>query len=130
MKKYIKYLITTLIGLIFIVIVILAKGIFSQQNAKDVMHILTDATFASGALIFCFGILVVASNGGTFDMLSYGMISFISMFKKDVNKRKYKTFYDYRQTKQASPKPYLYLIIVGAGYILISLIFLLLYYKY
>lgn len=130
MKKYVKYLITAAIGLAIAFLIICLKGTFTKDNAKDVMHILTDAFFVAGVLISGYGILVIASNGGTFDMFAYGFISIFQFFKKDYKKRKYKDFYEYRKTKQASPRPFFYLVIVGLFYIAISMIFLILYYKF
>ena len=104
---------------------------FSWQDATDLlvrMHILTDATFVSGVLIFSVGVLVVASNGGAFEMLVYGVRRFISLFQKDVNKIKFKTFYDYHVYKSSEPRhSFAYLLVVGAAFIAISGIFLAIY---
>lgn len=127
MKQIYKYLITFLVGLLFAVIIMLTKSIFFQDNVKDVMHILTDAFFVPGVIICGFGLLVVASNGGTFDILSYGLISFFNLFRKDINKRKYKTFYDYRVAHHEKPKGFWYLVFVGLFYICLSLLFLYIY---
>jgi len=65
MKKLKSYIITSVISLLCIFFIIWSKGIFNKTETKDVMLILTDAFFAVGAVVAGFGLLVVASNGGT-----------------------------------------------------------------
>ena len=93
------------------------------------MHILCDAFFVPGVVILGFGLLVIASNGGTFDMLVFGTKKFINLFRKDVSKRMHETFYDYRTAKSENKGEFLYLIIIGLIFIVISMIFLALYYE-
>ena len=53
---------------------------------------------------------------------------FFSMFKKNPREVKYETLYDYKVAKAEKPKAhFLYLIIVGGAFILISIIFLILW---
>ncbi len=130
MKKARKYIITITIGLIIAFLIMVLKSIFKQDNARDVMHILTDAFFVSGVLITGYGLLVVSSNGGTFDMLVYGVSKFFNMFRKDMKKEKYKSFYEYRLVKAEEGKnEFWYLVFIGVGFIVVSLIFLAFYYE-
>lgn len=92
------------------------------------MFILTNATFFTGVLALAFGLLIFAANGGVFEMLVYGIRRFISLFQRDVNKVRFKTFYDYHMYKTGQPKkPYLYLVFVGLFFLGLSAIFLVLY---
>ena len=127
MKKYTGHIVTAIIGLAIAVAIMVGKDIFAANSLKAAMHILVDAFFVPGILLACFGLLVFSSNEGTFDMLSYGMSSFINLFRKDMKKMKHKTFYDYRMAKHATSKPFLYIIFVGLFYIGISLICLAIY---
>ena len=128
MKKIKGYLITFGIGLILALLIVLFKDIFHAENAKKVFHILSDAFFVPGVLIAGFGLLVLASNGGTFDMLTYGIIRFFTFFKKDL-RVKHKTFYEYRTAQQENPRKFLYLVLTGLAFIVLSVIFLLIYLK-
>lgn len=129
MKKIIlRYSITFGIGLIAAFLIMISKSIFSQESSRDVFRILTDAFFVPGVVICGYGLLVMASNGGTFDMLTYGIKRFFSLFQRDINKVKHKTFYEYRMAKQENKNPFWYLVIVGLVLIGISMIFLILYY--
>lgn len=127
-KTILRYSITFSIGLIASFLIMLSKSIFSQESSKEVYKILTDAFFVSGVVICGYGLLVMASNGGTFDMLTYGVKRFFSLFQKDISKIKHKTFYEYRMAKQEKKNPFWYLVIVGLVLIGISMIFLILYY--
>lgn len=128
MKRYLNYIITLLIGLIFAFLICVFKNIFTQTSVNEVMHILVDAFFAPGVVLMCFGLLIVSTNGGTFDMLGYGVIMFISLFNKGTE-RKYKTFYDYRESKKEKKRSFGYLLVVGVFLTIISLIFLIFWYK-
>lgn len=127
-KKILEYSITTVIGLAFVSLIIFSKNIVNAET-QEVFKILTDAFFAVGVVISCMGLLVVSYNGGTFDMLGYGMIKLVNVFKKDVTKLKYKTFYDYHQAKHEEPMSFWYMIIIGLAFIGISLLFLVFYYN-
>ena len=128
MKKYLRYLITFIIGLVFAFIICLFKNIFFQTSANKILKILVDAFFASGTIILGFGLLVVATNGGTFDMLAYGAIMFVSLFRRGTQ-RKYKTFYDYHEAQKDRRYSFAYLLIAGGILISISLILLIFWYK-
>ena len=130
-KKILEYSITFFVCALLSFILLIVKGVFNNPPIKDLMHYFVDAIFVSGVLCLAFGVLVLASNGGAFDMIVYGMIRFFSLFKKDYNKIKYKTYYDYHIAKAERPKAeFLYLIIVGGLYIIVSLVFLYFWYQY
>lgn len=124
MKIIYKYLITGGIGLLIAFAVAVSKNIFFAKELVDVIEILIDSFFVPGILLFCFGLLVLATNGGTFDMLAYGMARFISLFKKEPNDVKFKTFHEYTLAKHEENRPFGYLVIVGLIFIIISIIFI------
>ena len=124
MKTIYKYLITGGIGLLIAFAVAVSKNIFFANELVDVIEILIDSFFVPGILLFCFGLLVLATNGGTFDMLTYGMARFISLFRKDHNDVKFKTFHEYTLAKHEENRPFGYLVIVGLIFIIISIIFI------
>ena len=127
MKNIIKYIVTVTIGLVISSLIMFSNDIFNQESKTEAMKILTNSYFVPGVLILGFGLLVVASNGGTFDMLIYGTRKFFDLFRKPHNRRITETFYEYRKTKQESPMEFLFMIFVGLGFIVVSLIFLILY---
>ena len=139
----IRYVICASACLILSFIYCAATGIFSpwqqvvnqtgwniNSELTKVMFILSNATFIVGMVCAGFGLLVVASNGGAFEMFVYGMRRFISIFQKDVNKIRFKTFYDYHIYKSSEPKKsFWYFIIIGVFFIALSGIFLAVYMK-
>ena len=99
------------------------------NEAQKNYFLLTNAFFGSGVIFAGIGLLIVASNGGLFRMLVYGTRRFISLFQKDHNKIRFKTFYDYQVYCDGKPKSsFAFLLLVGLLYIGVSMIFLALYY--
>lgn len=99
-----------------------------DSELTKVMFVFTNGTFAVGTLATCFGLLVMAANGGAFEMLNYGIRRFISLFQKDINKIKFKTFYDYHVYNSSKPKtPFLFLVFVGLFFLALSAFFLIIY---
>lgn len=131
MSNFLKYLITSLVGLSIATIIIFSKGILTVETTTQVMAILCDAFFAPGVIFVCFGLIVVASNGGAFDMLSYGVSLIFVLLKKNIKERKYKDFYEYSQAKKEKRKgksSIAFILIVGLIMVAISMIFLAFYY--
>lgn len=129
MRAIKKYLITLLIGFAAVALIIWSKDIFSQSAPVDVFHILCDAFFAVGFLIFAAGLLVFSSNEGTFDMLVYGVKTFVDMFRKN-SLRKYDTFYDYRASRADKKIQFGFLLICGLLFLAISMVMYYFYCQY
>ena len=126
--KLLQYGITTLVVGIFSLVIMWMKDLFVQTDSQEILKILTDSFFAPGIIAVCAGLLVVASNGGTFYIFSYGLSSFANLFKKDRTKMRYKTFYDYKKAMEGQEKkPYGFILIVGLVYVAISMIFMIMW---
>ena len=129
MKQAKKYLITAGVGLAFVALIIWSKDIFSQTAAVDVFHILCDAFCVVGVVLTSAGLLVFSSNEGTFDILVYGMNSFLDMFRRKSTK-KYETFYDYRESRADKKIKFGFMVITGLCFLAISIAMLWLYHRY
>jgi len=129
MKKVLNYVIPFLICAIITVVILAGKGSFTKSGSP-LMVDLCDAFFVPGILMFGFGVLVFATNGGTFDMLAFGIRKLFDLFKRDLTKVKYRTFYDYRAAQREKKRSFLNFIFVGLGFIIVSVIFLILYSRY
>lgn len=105
-----------------------SRGSF-VKSGKDLIRDLCDAFTVPGAVMLCFGILVFATNGGTFDMLAFGVRKFFDLFRKDLTKVKYRTFYDYRQAQKEKKRSFLNFVVVGAAFLLVGIVFLIVYYR-
>ena len=126
--KLLQYGITTFVVAACSLLIMITQGLFTETNQQTIMKILTDAFFAPGIIAVCFGLLIVASNGGTFYIFSYGISSFMNLFKKDRSKMRYKTYYDYKEAMKDQKKPYGFILIVGLVFVAISMIFMIIYF--
>ena len=80
--------------------------------------------------IGCIGLLVFVSDRGAFDMLRYAVIMLVNKFRRDINKRKYKDFNEYREMRSGKEnKPIAFMLVVGLAYIAGAVAFLIAYYN-
>jgi len=94
------------------------------------MFILTNASFTVGVISAGIGLLVFAANGGAFEFIAYGFRRFFSLFQRDPTRVRFRTYADYHAYRNEQPDhPFLFLIIVGALFIGLSMIFLAVYYN-
>lgn len=129
MKKVLKYLIPVLVCAVIVILILVGFKSFAKSG-KALIQDLCDAFSVSGIVMLGFGLLVFATNGGTFDMLAFGVIKLFDLFKKDLTKVKYRTFYDYRQAQKEKNRSFLHLVLIGLGFLLVGVAFLLVYYYY
>ena len=129
MRSVKKYLITAVVGLLLVGAIVWSKDLFAQTAPVAVFHILCDAFFAVGVVIFAAGVLVFSSNEGTFDIFVYGVSSFVDIFRKK-SQKKYNTFYDYRESREDLKLPFGFLMLTGAVFIAVSLVMLYFYNLY
>ena len=139
--KILQYVITFGACLLLCFIYVAIAGIFKDwqtvvndtgwkitNEQSKAFFLLSNATFVIGVVCACSGLLVLAANGGAFEMFAYGIRKFITLFKKDPAKVRFKTFYDYHVYRSEQPKQsYFFLILVGFLYIGISVIFVFVY---
>ena len=119
-RWWLPYLITTVTLAVLTVLVAWLRGVFSETDKKELLGLLCDAFSVPGILAVCFGLLIVASNGGAFDMLAYGVRSIFRLLKRDPVDRKYGGFYEYRKSRQEKKRSFWYLVIVGGVFLLIG----------
>ena len=129
LKRALPYIITSIVGIIIFIIIICSKKIWNEDETYAVMHILSDACFVPGVLLAGVGLIIFASNGGVFDMLGYAVIRIFDMLKRDPRNKKYKDFYEYREAKKDRKRGMAFMLIVGAVFILLAVIFLIVYYQ-
>lgn len=129
MKKVLKYLIPFFVCAIAVILILASRGAFAKSG-RPLMTDLCDAFFVPGIIMAGFGLLIFATNGGAFDMLAFGVRKLFDLFKKDLTKVKYRTFYDYREAQKEKKRSFLNLVIVGVGFLLASMVFLIVYEYY
>lgn len=126
MKKVLSYLLPSLLCALVAVLILVSRESFNASGITLILD-LCDAFAVPGIVMLCFGLLVWATNGGVFNMLAFGVIKLIDLFKKDLTKVKYRTYYDYQKSKSENKRPVLSYLIVGTIFTLIAVIFLILY---
>ena len=129
LKKALPYIISGIVGIAVFITVICVKQIWNAENAKVVMQVLSDGCFVPGVLLAGVGLIIFASNGGAFDMLAYAVIRFFDLFRRDVRNKKYKDYYEYREAKKEKKRSMGFMLIVGAIFIALAVIFLIVYYQ-
>lgn len=132
-KKIILYSISFVIAIALVLLVCGLRGILTEQKDKATVIIaLCDAFFAAGALFLCFGGLSWASEQGAFDGLGYSVSSLFNLrkpAKKGTEWKPKETYEEYVERKHSpdKKKPKLFLIIVGAIFLLVAIIFFIIY---
>lgn len=122
-KKWLSYIIASIVGLAIFVAIICRFEIWNAAGIKYVMQILTDACFVPGVLLAGVGLIIFASNGGAFDMLAFAVIRIFDLFKKDCKNSKYKDFYEYHEAKKDVKRPMAFMLIIGTIFIILAVIF-------
>ncbi len=128
-KKIIEYAITFGVCAILTFAYIAIGGIFSPADIKEALKILINGFFSIGIICLCFGLLVICSNNGAYDLIVYGVVRFFSLFSKNQNRIKYHTYFDYHLAKQAEEdRSFSYFLVVGGFFIFVSLVILIFWY--
>ena len=131
-KKLLQYGITTVIGALIALWYMKIEGFFEIVNSatnqtKEILNILCSAFFIPGALFLLTGALLWISTTGFFDSFGYAFKMTAHMFLP-FRKTERKSFYDYKMEKEEkrASVPH-FVLIVGAAFILVSVVFLILW---
>lgn len=128
LKITLEYVITFFACALLTFAYVAASGIFKDIEYLERIKILANGFFVIGILCMCFGFMVMLTNAGTFDMIGYGIVRFFSLFKKDPNDVKYKTFYDYKVARaEQQHESKWFMVLIGILYILISVVFVVIW---
>lgn len=95
-------------------------------------RLLTDAATFPGVFLILVYLLVKLSNGGAFDAISYSLqLVFYTVFFRSLRETKLpRSYTEYRLLKQGKKRAgFSYLLIVGGIFLLITVVFLILYYQ-
>lgn len=123
-----KYLICFGIMAVITVIIMVSFGFFEEKSLSVKYTILSDAFSVPGMVMLLVGALIWISTTGFFDALAYGVgIIFkgFTLFKKG---ERFERYYEYKVRKaEKRTKGYGFILISGAIYLLIGVIFILLF---
>ncbi len=126
-----SYFATATVFLAVAVGYLITSGVFSQESAKEVFALLSNAFFIPGVLFFGIGGLSWCAYEGTFDMISYSFTRYgIHNLIPGMQKDKPEEFYEYKQEKEEKRGKKGWLkdaLIVGLIGIVVSVVFLVVY---
>lgn len=116
-------------GVIIWVLMAISKGLFVSDTAKDCIRHVSDCFAVPGILLSCIAAMSWAGSQGAFDMLGYGTKSFLGLFSKSIRAELPKSYYDYKKQADNKGRKWLVkLLIVGVGFIMISIVFDIVYF--
>ena len=125
MKTIYKYLITFGVGFGLALWVMVSKGVFDEERLFMIYQIIAEGLSVPAVLMLGFGGLIFVSNEGNFDSLSYGLTTFFDLFRKE-KRNKFKTFYDYRESKKDQKLGFGFLLVCGLLFVALVAVFHLL----
>lgn len=119
------YVITFIVGAFMAFGVLMMDNAFSADTLLiDRIRFFSDAFFIPGVLIFCIGMMIFVAGKGSLDGLTYSL----QFLKREIFLRqKMETFADYKARKAEKKTPYGFLLLAGAAYLLLGLLFAVIY---
>lgn len=129
LKSALRYIIAALVGAAIVLAVIFFKQIGQAQSTRAIFKILSDAFLASGLILTLSGAFVWIVGQGTFSGLGYAFSRiFVALHDKQYREEHKETYLEYGERKAAKKKPFLFLIITGAAYLVPAITFTILFY--
>ena len=122
-----KVLITTGIGLVLAFGLSALQGVFSAEDLKDTMRILSDGFFVVGMLILAYGGLVWTSNGGVWDGLVYSAKTVFGRSLKKNWEQEKQSFAEYREEREKKATSPAVPLLSGLVILVIAVVFLAVY---
>ena len=125
-NKRLKYIKTGVFMLLAIALCVWLEDPFSAETPVELIGILCDCFTVPGVIFLGIGALTWVAHQGGFDSFGY-MFSNFSLHNLWVTKqkKKYETFYDYKQAKDEKGRPWLtHFAVLGACSLGIGLILL------
>ncbi len=120
-KHFLIFLITGLLSAAMVVY-------YRWNPEKHLFHQLCDGAFVAGVVLVGIGGLKFARNGGTFDMMVWGLDSVIrTTFPWMLKERQDADFVAYAERKRESRQSAKPELLAGAFYLALSVIFLVIY---
>ena len=121
-----KLLISFGVCAVITIAVLLIKGVFSAETTKDTVMILSDAFFLGGTMLLVVAGLVWASDNGVSDGIGYSFSKLFNLRKKDYEEHK-ESYSEYKERKHGKKSSVIEFLISGAGFVVISVIFFVIY---
>lgn len=124
----IHYAISIVIEIALLFTFFAINDLFNKTDLVAIYKILSDSFGIVGIIALCVGLLIALGNQGAFNFLSFSALKVASKF---VPKMKITTmsYGDYISEKSKGKVQFLYLLITGGVLIVVSFVFLFLFYS-
>ncbi len=123
-NKLWSYLITFALAIALFFIIASILGLFSATSYDQIIMIICDSLFIPGVALASFGLIVVISNEGIFDIITYGFKNLVLFLPIRLGKEKRERYYDYAERKKRMRKEHKrnvwFLFIVGVIFIALA----------
>ena len=124
-----KYLVTVGVGALMAYFYVAMRD-FAGSSTMERYRMLCDAFTIPGIILLAVGALVALSNEGVFYGLTYALTYFVRTLFPFGGRREQEKYYDYVERKRENRTTgYGFLFIVGAAFMAIALVFLILFYS-
>lgn len=125
-----KYGITALIGALMVFIVMRNYGYADAATQVDKVLILSNAFTIPGVILIMVGFLVMASNEGAFNGISYAMSYAVRMLIPGGGAAKQEKYGDYVMRRREKEKAKVgFIFLVGLVYLVVAIVFTVLFYQ-
>jgi hypothetical protein len=130
-RLLLQYSIAFLIGAAITALAAWGYGAYTSDELYEVMGALCSAFFASGIILAGAGLLVWIANQGQFYFLEYAALTIASKFNHNmkVASESYGDYVDYK-VKTGKKTPWLFLLCTGLFFLVVSGVFLGLYFGF
>ena len=123
-----RYLIAIAAELVMAVIVGVVREIWKAEGVAGVLADLSDAFFVPGIVMLGIGVLIFAVNQGIFNGVAFGFKTIgRTLFASKNEKILEESFYEYNTRMKEKKIEYKYLLLVGAVFAVIGILFSVIY---
>ncbi len=131
-SKLLKYLVATGIGLVAAFAIACWRGVLELTELSKILSAISDGFFVMGVVYLGFGLMLLIVNEGILDIIGFGFKSLIYLFTPRRLDRDSGGYYEYRMKKKeerAQKRVSAHIAWIGAAFILVSVILVVVYYN-
>ena len=131
-EKLISFLTSTVIGLGISFAIAYWRGVFEAESVLAALSAVSDGAFVTGILYTGFGLLLLIANEGILDIFGFGFKSLVYLFTPRKLDKNATNYYEYRMKKKeerAGKSVNTNILPIGVGFILISVLAVILAYS-
>ena len=128
-RRHLEWFVSAGVGLVLLVAVSAFEW-FNYEDQPTLLRMLCDGAFVAGALLTCFGAMVLVAAEGAFDAMGYAVHLLVRKFspRKDRFASRI-TYLEYKARRKEKKRPSVQcVLVIGVAYLVLDGIFLALYY--